>query len=68
MDLCWLIIPTLKQYEKLMKRGAFIEQYKQQPLFRDNLDEFDSSKEAVQQLIDEYNAATRSDFSFSQQS
>lgn len=28
-----------------MKRGAFIEQYKQQPLFRDNLDEFDSAKE-----------------------
>lgn len=28
-----------------MKRGAFIEQYKQQPLFRDNLDEFDSARE-----------------------
>lgn len=28
-----------------MKRGAFIDQYKQQPIFKDNLDEFDSSKE-----------------------
>jgi len=28
-----------------MKRGAFIDQYKQQPIFRDNLDEFDSSRE-----------------------
>ena len=49
-----------------MKRGAFIDQYKQQPIFRENLDEFDSSKEVVQQLIDEYNAATKPDyFSFS---
>lgn len=53
---------TLKQFEKLMKRGAFIDQYKQQPIFKDNLDEFDSSKEVVQQLIDEYNAATKSDY------
>jgi hypothetical protein len=28
-----------------MKRGAFLEQYKQQPLFKENLDEFDSAKE-----------------------
>ena len=28
-----------------MKRQAFIDQYKQMPIFRDNLDEFDSSKE-----------------------
>lgn len=45
-----------------MKRGAFIDQYKQQPIFRENLDEFDSSKEVVQQLIDEYNAATKPDY------
>ena len=28
-----------------MKRGAFLDQYKQQPIFKDNLDEFESSKE-----------------------
>jgi hypothetical protein len=30
-----------------MKRGAFIDQYKQQPMFRDSLDEFESSKEVT---------------------
>ena len=45
-----------------MKRGAFLEQYKQQPLFKENLEEFDSSKEVVQQLIDEYNSATKPDY------
>jgi tubulin gamma len=45
-----------------MKRGAFIDQYKQQPMFRENLDEFNSAKEVVQQLIDEYNAATKPDY------
>jgi hypothetical protein len=30
-----------------MKRQAFIDQYKQMPIFRDNLDEFDSSKEVI---------------------
>lgn len=49
-----------------MKRGAFLEQYKQQPLFKESLEEFDNSKEVVQQLIDEYNSATKQDyFSFS---
>ena len=41
---------TLKQFEKLMKRQAFIDQYKQMPIFRDNLDEFDSSKEVYFKL------------------
>jgi tubulin gamma len=36
---------SLKQFEKLLKRGAFIDQYKQQPIFKENLDEFDNSKE-----------------------
>ena len=53
---------TLKQFEKLMKRGAFIDQYKQMPMFKDNLDEFDTAREVVQQLIDEYNAATKPDY------
>ena len=59
---------TLRQFEKLMKRGAFIDQYKQMPMFKENLDEFDSAREVVQQLIDEYNSATKQDyFSFSNQ-
>jgi len=28
-----------------MKRGAFIDQYKQMPMFKENLDEFDNARE-----------------------
>lgn len=35
---------TLQQYNQLRKRNAFLEQYKREPMFRDNYDEFDSSK------------------------
>ncbi len=31
-------------------------------MFKDNLDEFDASREVVQQLIDEYHAATKPDY------
>lgn len=33
-----------KQYEKLRKRNAFLENYKKENIFRDNLEEFDDSK------------------------
>lgn len=32
------------QYDKLMTRRAFMEQYKKYPMFADNLDEFDESR------------------------
>lgn len=31
-------------------------------MFKDNLEELDSSREVVQELVDEYLAATRSDY------
>ena len=33
----------VEYYQRLRKRGAFIEQYKKESLFSDNLDEFDHS-------------------------
>lgn len=48
---------TAKQYDKLRKRNAFLEQYKKQSMFSDSLEEFDSSREIVQELMDEYKAA-----------
>lgn len=48
---------TVMQYDKLRKRNAFMESYKTDPLFSGNLDEFDESREVVQELIDEYKAA-----------
>lgn len=31
-------------------------------MFSENLDEFDSSRQIVQELVDEYNAATKADY------
>lgn len=53
---------TIQQYDKLRKREAFLDQFKKEDLFKDNLDELDSSRECIQELIDEYTAATKSDY------
>ena len=67
----------LRDYDKLRKREAFIDQFRKYPmfqvfvkpsfsvniwLFQDNLDEMDESREVVQQLVDEYHAARRPDY------
>ena len=52
----------MRQYDKLRKREAFLDQFKKELMFKDNLDEFDDSREVVQQLVDEYKAATRPDY------
>lgn len=53
---------TLRQYDKLRKREAFLEQFRKENMFSDSLDELDQSREVVQQLIDEYVAATTPDY------
>lgn len=35
---------TVNQYDKLKKKNAFLDQYKKEPMFKENLDEFDSSR------------------------
>ncbi|RLN93864.1 hypothetical protein BBJ28_00002391 [Nothophytophthora sp. Chile5] len=52
----------LLQYDRLKKHGAFIENYKKEPMFAENLDEFDSAREVVQNLVDEYKASERADY------
>jgi tubulin gamma len=47
---------TCDQYDKLRKRNAFLEQYRKYAMFADDLDEFDDSRNVVQELIDEYEA------------
>lgn len=44
------------QYDKLKKRNAFLESYRKYPLFADDLDELDDSRNVVQELINEYEA------------
>jgi tubulin gamma len=53
---------ALVQYDKLRKREAFLDQFRKEEMFKDNLDELDSSREVVQDLVDEYTAATREDY------
>ncbi|KAF6097992.1 tubulin gamma 1 [Phyllostomus discolor] len=53
---------TCRQYDKLRKREAFLEQFRKEDIFKENFDELDTSREIVQQLIDEYHAATRPDY------
>ena len=67
---------VLRDYDKLRKREAFIDQFRKYPMFQvceflpifgldfvqDNLDEMDESREVVQQLVDEYGAARRADY------
>lgn len=58
----WLWLLRLLRYDKLRKRNAFLEQYRREPIFADGLEEFDSAREVVTELIDEYRAAERPDY------
>nr|ANM86118.1 tubulin gamma-2 chain [Stygiella incarcerata] len=54
-----LMARTLSQYDKLRSKEAFLDVYRKVDMFADSLDEFDSSREVVQSLIDEYRAAEK---------
>lgn len=53
---------ALQQYDKLRKKGAFLEQFRKEKMFEDNLDELDNSREVVEYLMKEYQAATQIDY------
>lgn len=53
---------VVKQYDKLRSRNAFLDNYRQEALFCDSLDEFDNAKEVVVSLSEEYKAAEREDY------
>lgn len=52
-----LLDKTCKQYDKIMRRNAFLGGYKDGKLFQNGLEEFEESREAVQSVINEYKAA-----------
>ncbi|KAI0984212.1 hypothetical protein GJ496_002549 [Pomphorhynchus laevis] len=52
----------LHQYGRLIKRSAFLEQYKRHPTFENNLDEFDNSQAVVEELVEEYRAAATPEY------
>lgn len=53
---------ALQQYDKLRKREAFLEQFRKEKMFEDNLNELDNSREVVECLVKEYQAAARPDY------
>ncbi|KAJ3220056.1 gamma-tubulin [Clydaea vesicula] len=53
---------TCDQYDRLRKRNAFLDQYKKETMFSDGLEEFDSSREVVQDMILEYEACESPDY------
>lgn len=46
----------LAEYDKTRRVGSYLHNYKSEPMFRDNFEEFDDSREVVQQLVNEYRA------------
>jgi tubulin gamma len=52
----------VSQYDKLMKRHAFIDSYKKFPMFADGNAEFDEARAAVMECVQEYEDAEREDY------
>lgn len=52
----------LHQFDRIRKRNAFLDNYRREPMFAESLDEFDSAREVVQNLVDEYRACERPDY------
>ncbi|CAH9104526.1 unnamed protein product [Cuscuta europaea] len=58
-----LFSKCLSQYEKLRKREAFLDNYKNLAMFADNdLSEFDDSRNVIESLVDEYKACESPDY------
>lgn len=57
----------MSQFDKLMRRRAFVDKYQQFRMFNDGQGgffsgEFDSAKEVVQSVVDEYEACEHADY------
>ena len=57
-----LFTKCVTQYDKLMRRKAFLDQYEQHPMFTDGLEEFDDAREIVEGLAEEYEACESPDY------
>lgn len=57
-----LFARAARQFDKLRKREAFLEQFRKEEMFKDNLDELDNSRDVVQQLVEEYEAAATPEY------
>jgi len=53
---------NLKEFDRLWKRNAFLDNYKKEDMFADSLEEFAHSRNVVQELVEEYKASERPDY------
>ncbi|XP_047106223.1 tubulin gamma-1 chain-like [Schistocerca piceifrons] len=49
---------TIDQYNKLRKRKAFLDQFRKEKIFKENLDELDDARAVVEDLAADYQQAT----------
>ncbi|KAK7023850.1 tubulin gamma chain [Favolaschia claudopus] len=52
----------LDQFDKLKKKNAFLEQYKKERMFENNLEEFDDARATCEELMKEYKACESPDY------
>ncbi|KAJ7208166.1 tubulin gamma [Mycena haematopus] len=52
----------LDQFDKLRKKNAFLEQYKKERMFENNLEEFDDARATCEELMKEYKACESPDY------
>lgn len=57
-----LFLRICQQYDKMRKKGAYLENYRKVDMFADDLTEFDESREIVQSLVEEYRASESKDY------
>ena len=53
---------TVKQFDVMYKKKAYIAEYRKEPMFQHDLSEFDSAHEVAMDLIAEYKAAEKMDY------
>ncbi|KFB41636.1 AGAP007834-PA-like protein [Anopheles sinensis] len=61
-SICSLFERALGQYDKLRKRGAFLDQFRKEDKFKDDLSELDESRDVVEALVQEYEMATKENY------
>lgn len=57
-----LFSKIMKDYQNMRRMNAFIEQYRKEKMFVENLDEFDDCARVVNDLIEEYKNAEKNDY------
>jgi tubulin gamma len=57
-----LLERMIKQFNKLRDRNAYLQEFRKEEIFRDDLGELDDSRAKVQEVIEEYRLAETSSY------